>query len=212
MDFKTFVNALLHGTPIAILASAVAVIWQVAYTLSRDRFHDRQAKRELELEQQKFEQQRKLEELKFQYEQRRWREQLARDLAVKLVESRLDEYSKVWSYIEGVAKSQHEMGAFTPEVAKSIAEKIKAWRYSKGGLLAEETTRSAAMAFQNALWNYDGSDAAYRRIRRGRFLFRDAIRADMGLTEEIFQLAEKRQKVREELEKFQSELDIGHEE
>jgi hypothetical protein len=34
----------------------------------------------------------------------------------------------------------------------------------------------------------------------------------MGLTEEIFQLAEKRQKVREELEKFQSELDIGHEE
>jgi hypothetical protein len=212
MDLKTFLNTLIHGTPFAILAAAVGVLWQAAYVLSRDRIHDKQARRELNLEQQKFEHQRKLEDLRFQYEQRRWREQLACDLTVKLVEARLDEYSKVWSYVEGVSRSQHHIGAFTAEAAKSIAEKIKLWRYSKGGLLAEETTRSAAMAFQKALFSYDGSDAAYRRVRKGRFLFRDAIRADMGLTDDIFQIAEKRQKVREELNKLQSELGMGPDE
>jgi hypothetical protein len=210
MDLKTFVDMLMHGTPIAILAAAVGVLWQAAYALIRDRIHDKQGQREMRLEQQKFDHQRTLEDLKFVYEQQRWREQLARELTMKLVEARLEEYSKVWSYVQGVAKSQHRAGVFTTEAAKDIAEKVKAWRYSKGGLLAEETTRSAAMAFQKALFDYDGSEAAYRRIRSGRSIFRDAIRADMGLTGDIFQRAEERfQKVRQELNKLESELGIG---
>lgn len=37
MDFRLFVDALLTGTPFAILIAAVGVIWQVVYTCSRDR-------------------------------------------------------------------------------------------------------------------------------------------------------------------------------
>jgi len=206
MDFKTFIDTLLTGTPIAILAAIVGVLLQAMYVLSRDRIHDRQAERELKLEQQKFEHQKELEKMKFEYEQRQWREQLAREITVRLVEARLDEYSKVWSFAEGVAKNQHEKGALTPKATKAIARKIKRWRYSKGGLLAEEITRDAAFEFQRALWEYDGSVEAYTRIRRARNIFRDAIRADTGLSEAIYQVTEARQKVREELKELQSKL------
>lgn len=209
MDVKSFTDALIHGTPIAVLAAAVGVLWQAAYALLRDRIHDKQAQRELQLEQRKFDHQHKLEDLKFAYEQQRWREQLARELTLKLVDARLDEYSRVWSYVRGVAQSEMRKGIFTADVAKDLAEKVQAWRFSKGGLLAEETTRSAAMAFQKALWGYDGSARAYRRVRRGRFILRDAIRADMGLSGDIFQRAEERfQKVRHELDRLESELGI----
>jgi hypothetical protein len=84
MDLKTFIDALIHGTPIAILAAAVGVLWQTAYALIRDRIHDKQLQSELRLEQQKFDHQQKLEDLKFEYEKQRWREQLARELTMKL--------------------------------------------------------------------------------------------------------------------------------
>jgi hypothetical protein len=207
MDLKALIDAVMHGTPFAILAACVGVVWQAAYAFFRDRIHDKQSQREMTLELQKFEYQKKLEDLKFAYEQERWREQLARELTTKLVDARLDEYSKVWSHVQGVAKGQ----PLTIEAAKAIAGNVKDWRYSKGGLLAEETTRSAAMAFQTALWDFDGSGASYHRVRSGRRIFRDAIRADMGLTGDIFQRAEARfQKVRQDLIKLQSELGIEH--
>jgi hypothetical protein len=209
MDIKSFVDALIHGTPIAVLVAAVGVLWQTAYALLRDRIHDKQAERELQLEQRKFDHQRNLEDLKFTYEQQQWREQLARELTMKLVDARLDEYSRIWSHVRSIAQSAMQSGTFTPEVAKELADKVQAWRFSKGGLLAEETTRGAVYALQTALWDYDGSVDSFHRVRRGRFVLRDAIRADIGLTADVFQRAEERfQNVRHELDKLRSELGI----
>jgi predicted oxidoreductase len=199
MDVKPFIDVLIHGTPIAVLAALVGVLWQTTYALLRDRIHDKQAQRELELEQQKFD-----------HQQQQWREQLALELTMKLVDARLDEYSRIWSYVRVVAWSGMEQGTFTPEVAKDLADKVQAWRFSKGGLLAEETTRGAVYAFQRALWDYDGSVDSFHRVRQGRFVLRDAIRADIGLTGDVFQRAEERfQKVRHELDKLESELGIA---
>jgi hypothetical protein len=209
MDIKSFTDVLIHGTPIAVLAAAVGLVWQTAYALLRDRIHDKQAQRELELEQQKFDHERKLEDLRFTYEQQQWREQLARELTIKLVDARLDEYSRIWSYVRVVARSAIQNGTFTPAVAKELAERVQAWRFSKGGLLAEETTRGAVYAFQRALWDYDGSVDSFHRVRQGRFVLRDAIRADLGLTGDVFQRAEERfQKVRHELDRLESALGI----
>jgi hypothetical protein len=210
MDLKSFTDVFIHGTPIAVLAALVGVLWQTTYALLRDRIHDKQAQRELQLEEQKFEQQRKLEDLKFTYEKQQWREQLARELTMKLVDARLDEYSRIWSYVRVVARSGMDRGTFTPEVAKDLADKVQAWRFSKGGLLAEETTRGAVYAFQRALWDYDGTVDSFHRVRQGRFVLRDAIRADIGLTGDVFQRAEERfQKVRHDLDKLESELGIA---
>src|SRR5579862_1868970 len=210
MDIKSFTDVLMHGTPIAVLVAAVGLLWQTAYALLRDRIHDKQAQRELQLEQRKFDHQHKLEDLKFTYEQQQWREQLARELTMKLVDARLVEYSKIWSYVRVVAQSAMQNGTFTPEVAKELADKVQAWRFSKGGLLAEETTRGAVYALQRALWDFDGSVDSFHRVRHGRFVLRDAIRADIGLTGDVFERAQERfQKVRSELDKFESELGIG---
>jgi len=131
----------------------------------------------------------------------------SRELTVKLVDARLDEYSKLWSYVRHVARSGLLNGTFTPAVAKDLANTVQAWRFSKGGLLAEETTRSAAYELQTALWDYDGTADSFHRVRRVRFVLRDAIRADIGLTGDVFQRAEERfQKVQHELEKLKSEL------
>jgi len=210
MDIKSFIDALIHGTPIAILAALVGALWQTTYSLLRDRAHDKQAQRELHLEQRKFDHQRKLEDLKFTYEQQQWREQLARELTMKLVDARVDEYSRLWTCIRVVAVSRRQSGDFTPAVARDLADKVQAWRFSKGGLLAEETMRGAVYAFQRALWDYDGTLDSFHRVRRGRFVLRDAIRADIGLTGDVFQRTEERfQKVRNELDKLESELGIG---
>ena len=74
MDFQLFIDALLTGTPVAILVALVGIVWQAIYTRSRDKVHDEQIQRELKLEDQKFKHQREIEELKFGYEQLRWRE------------------------------------------------------------------------------------------------------------------------------------------
>jgi uncharacterized membrane-anchored protein YhcB (DUF1043 family) len=215
MDFKLFVDALLTGTPLAILAALVGIIWQAIYVRSRDKLHDGQIRRELELENIKFEYQKELETLKFEYEKRRWREELAMEVTMKIVEVRIEEYSKVWSYIEGIAS--HKLGEreINPLITKKLAEKIKDWRYSKGGLLAEGTTRDSSFALQTALWKYDGSEESYSRMRVARGIFRDAIRADIGLGEDIrgqtiFEAIEKRQKIREELEQLKLKLGINN--
>ena len=213
MDFKLFIDTLLTGTPIAILAALVGILWQAIYTRSRDRLHDEQIKRELELERQKFEYQKQLEVIRFEYEQRRWREELAREITVKLVEARFSEYTEVWSFVESISAS-HQMGGLTTETTKALAEKIKHWRYSKGGLLAEETTRDVAYVFQTALWEYDGSKESYRRMRQARRIFLEALRADTGLGENvtgqtIYEATEKRQKIHQELEELKTKLGIS---
>ena len=167
MDFKLFVDTLMKGTPLAILAALVGVIWQAVYVRSRDKHHDDQARREQDLELKKFahqneldklrfEHQKELETLRFEYDKRRWREELAKEIALKLVDTRSGEYAAIWSHIESVASNRQQLGELTPEVTKALAGRIKAWRYGKGALVAKETTRDAAMTFQKALWNYDG--------------------------------------------------------
>ena len=212
MDFQLVIDAFLTGTPVAILVALVGIVWQAIYTHSRDKAHDEQVKRELKLEDQKFNHQQEIEKLKFGYEQLRWREELAREIALKHVEVRLEEYTKAWSYIEEIARNQLDTGKLTPETTKEIAQQIKNWRYSKGGLIAEEITRDAAFALQRALWEYDGSKVAYSRVRRARKIFRDALRADTGIGEvagqSIIILTEGRQKIREELIKLQTTLGI----
>ncbi len=224
MDFKSFVEALLTGTPSAILVTLVGVIWQVVYVHSRDKLRDEQARRELNLELQKFEHQEKLdkrrfehqkelETLRFEYEQRKWREELAKEISVKLVDIRAGEYATIWSQIESIAANKQESGKLTPEVTRALSEKVKAWRYSKGALVAEETTRDAAMAFQKALWDYDGS-RTYRQMRKARRLFRNAMRADLGVGENIegktiIEITEQRNKIKKELQALQADLNIS---
>jgi hypothetical protein len=217
MDFKLFVDSLLTGTPLAILAALVGVIWQALYVRSRDRLHDEQIRREMDIERRKFEHQKELEVLRFEYEQRRWREELARDITVKIVESRIEEYSKVWSYIESVAKFHFDMGNFTIDSARKVAQNLKDWRYGKGGLLAEATTREATYTLQTALFKYDETKESFKSIRRARSIFRDALRADIGLGENvkgqtIFESIEERQKIRNELAELQSKLGIDFQE
>src|SRR5580704_17064566 len=105
MDFvRSLTDALAKGTPWAVLIAAVGALWQIIYVYSRDRSNDRRSKAAADLEGAKFEYQKSIEELKFSYEQRRWREQLATQLALKHVETRLTEYSSLWSRVEIVAK------------------------------------------------------------------------------------------------------------
>jgi hypothetical protein len=68
--------------------------------------------------------------------------------------------------------------------ARELATDVKNWRYSIGGLLAEPTTRGAAYAFQQAVWNFDGTKESYRDIRTARRVLRDALRFDMGVSED----------------------------
>ena len=203
LDVKLFVDTWSKGAPFATVVAGLAVVWDLVHTYLRERSQDKQAKQELALEVQKFNHQQQLEEKKFEYEKSRWREQLAREITVRLVEVRLDEYSQVWSHLQGIAESKRRELA---QSTKEIAERIQQWRYSKGGLLAEEITRDAAYVLQQALWDYDGSEIAWRRILDARHIFRDAIRADIGLTEAIFQVTEDRQKVRQALDRFKAKL------
>ncbi len=188
MDFKPFVDALLTGTPLAILAAMVGVLWQVVYVYNRDKLHDEQAKRETELESQKysnqlelekkrFEHQKQLEDLKFEYEQKRWIEEVSRDLTVKLVEIRIKTSVELWALFQDIAINRLEAGTLSPKITKEIAEKVKKWRYDTGGFLAEETTRDASFAFQTALWEYNGSEDSFWSLRRARNIFRAALRA-----------------------------------
>jgi hypothetical protein len=213
VDFKILVETLIKGTPLAVLIAAIGVLWQLVYTYNRDKVHERKSKRESDLEARKFEYQKAIEVQRFEYEKRRWREQLSLQLTLKHVDARLEEYAKAWSYVEGVAKHRLKDGGLTPEDTMRVATDIKNWRYSKGGLLAQETTRDAAYAFQRALWGYDGSNDAYWRIRFARKLFRDALRADAGIGENmagetIFDAAEKMQKIKADLHELEQKLGI----
>jgi hypothetical protein len=214
MDFKPFIDAILTGTPLAILAAAVGVIWQMLYTRSRDRLQESQIDQELRLAEQQFKNGKRLEKIKFEYEQRQWREGLAQELTVRLFEARVDNYVEIWRGIEVLSTSKKDK--LTPEAARKLAEKIQSWRYAKGGFLAENTTRDAAYLLQKALWQYDTSSRSYKQLRKVRRLFRDALRADLGLGEyatgqTIYDKTSARQKIRDEIEEIKTQMDIKKE-
>lgn len=218
MDFKVLVDALIKGTPWAILIALVGAIWQTIYIYSRDKAHDKHAKLLYGLEREKLENQKELDKEKFEsqrllaeYEQRKWREQLSTQIILKQFDARLAEYTQLWAVVETAARHRFRENILTPELAKNAATNIRSWRYAKGGLLAEETTREAAYLFQTALWNFDGSNEAYQRIRDSRKLLRSALRADIGLGEDaqgnsIFDAAERRQKILAELSILRKDL------
>jgi hypothetical protein len=210
MDFGLLVNTLLTGTPIAILVAVVGLIWQAFYVRSRNKLQDQQMKREIELEERKFEHNKKLEELRFEYEQRRWRESLGKELILKLLTERIESYTRLWQIMEGVSTSKTEV---KPNVTRAMAEDVLKWRYGKGGLLAEDVTRDAVFAFQQALWDYDGLKQKYHVIRRARKIVLISMRADLGLGEDIsgqsiYKIAEKRQNIGTELATIQAQLGI----
>jgi hypothetical protein len=214
MDFvRSLTDALAKGTPWAVLIAAVGALWQIIYVYSRDRSNDRRSKAAADLEGAKFEYQKSIEELKFSYEQRRWREQLATQLALKHVETRLTEYSSLWSRVEIVAKHRMNSGKLTPNLTQGLAEEVRRWRYSTGGLLAENTTRDAVYTFQQAVWDYDQTSESYKRIRAARRILRDALRSDMGVSEDmsgksIIDVAAERQRIRSDLTSLQAKLGI----
>lgn len=60
MNFEPFIDALLTGTPVAILAAAVGLVWQILYTRSRDKLQSDQWEREQQLQEQRFEHEKNL--------------------------------------------------------------------------------------------------------------------------------------------------------
>jgi len=223
MDLSTLGNTLQTGIPIAILVTIIGIIWQYTYRRSRDKLQDTQQKRanalEQErfkrasaLEQEKFNHQKALEELRFEYEQRRWREELGREMMIKLLEERLTAYTQLWGYIELAAKS--ELADLTIEKAHSTAREVHKWRYDKGGLLAEDITRDAVREFQQALWRYDGSRESSRPVRAARSFVLRSLRADLGLGknvsgQSIYQIVGERQEIGKELEEIRATTGEG---
>ena len=88
--------------------------------------------------------------------------------------------------MEIVAHNRMQSGELTQSAARELATHVENWRFSTGGLLAEPTTREAAYAFQRVLGNYDGTRENYRRIRAARKILRDALRAEIGVSEDTF--------------------------
>jgi hypothetical protein len=227
LDFKPIVDALIKSAPTAVYVALVGILWQIVYAIVKDRLARKEALEKLKLETERFafqskaetlrfEHQRTLEKEKFEYEKLKWREQLSLELAKRHLDARLKTYPPLWGLVRAVARHSERSGALTPDESKALAKEIEAWRYSKGGLLAEETTRDAALALQSALWKYNSTSEGFVKIRRARRLVRASLRADMGLGansegENIFDATAARQHIAEELAALQRQLDIRRE-
>lgn len=225
-DFKPIVQALINGAPTAVYVALVGIIWQIVYALVKDYLARKEASAKLKLESEKFAFQSKVETLRFQhqrnlegqkfaYEKLKWREVLALELAKRHLDARLEAYPPLWNLVRAVARHTERSGDLTPDQCKDIAKEIEAWRYSKGGLLAEDTTRDAALVLQSALWRYDKTSSAFDRVRQARRLVRAALRADMGLGANsegltIFDDTAARQRIAE-LTTLQQDLEIERE-
>jgi hypothetical protein len=219
INFTTVLKVLQTGTPIAVLVTIVGLVWHFAYTYSRDKSRDEQARQQRELEREKFDHQKKLEREKFDhqaqlekqrfdYEKQRWREELGRDIMVKLLAERVEAYEQLWKHIEvaSISRNEDPTSQEAKETARKTATEIRKWRYGKGGLLAEDITRDAIYRFQQALWAYDGSEKSYRAMRQARKLVVRSLRSDLGLGEDasgrtIFEISAARQAQKEALEK-----------
>lgn len=180
-DFKPIVDALIKDAPFAAYVALIGIVWQVLYALSKDWLARRESAQKAALEQRRFEHQEKLEKLKLDYELKRWREHVTLEFAKRQLDARLAEYPALWALAQVTAKHNQGSTKMTPEKCRQVSDQIELWRYGKGGLLAEEETRDAAIALQAALWNFDGTTQAFQRVRDARRLVRQALRADMGL-------------------------------
>jgi hypothetical protein len=123
-------------------------------------------------------------------------------------------YSSLWSRVDVIAQNRMRSGELTQAVARELANHVRNWRYATGGLLAEPTTRDAAYAFQQAAWAYDGTPESYWRIRVARTILRDALRADMGVSDDIsgkslIDTAAERQRIKSKLTGLESRLGIS---
>lgn len=224
VDFKILIDSVLKSAPWAILFAVVGVIWQLVYIYHRDKTRDKQKQIELDLakgknelekglESEKFKHQKAIEMLRFQYEQLRWKEQFLIQSNMKLIDARIEEYSKLWQELQPIAIHRKKDGKLTNEVARNVANSIMQWRYAKGGLLDSDNARTAAHILQTKLWHYDDSDAEYAMIREARKEVRYAIRSDMGLGttlegEHILDVAEKHAKIVSDLDKTKQELGV----
>jgi hypothetical protein len=224
-DLRPIIDALTKNASVTVIYIAlIGIVWQVTYAIVKDILTQKDAKLkqrlesakfefEQKIENQKFEHQRQIETVKFEYEKLKWREQLALELAKCHLDARLQEYPALWILARAFANHKESSGKLTPEKCQSIASEIEVWRYSKGGLLAEETTRSAAVTLQTALWKYDSSPEAFNRIRQARRLVRASLRADMGLGSDsegqtIFDATAERHRIIQQLEPLQVKLGL----
>jgi hypothetical protein len=191
-DFKLIIDALIKGAPTALYIALVGIVWQIVYAFVKDFLAHKEAVQKLKLESDKFDFQSKVEKLRFEhqrdldkqrfdYEKLKWREQLSLEIVKRHLDARLEVYHSLWTLIRSVARHTERSGELTPDQCKAIATEIEGWRYGIGGLLAEETTRDAALALQTALWKYDSTPAGFSKVRQARGLLRDALRADLGL-------------------------------
>jgi hypothetical protein len=186
MGLNILVESIEKGIPTLIIISALFVIWQLISSYARDRSEEKKFEFNKNLENKKFEHRQKIERLRFAYEQLRWREQLSLQLSMKLVDARLAEYSALWSKLRAVVRYNFKAGDLTPAITQHLAGEVEAWRYSTGGILADNTTRKVVLELQTALWHYDGSKEAYSRIETARNNSRAALRADMGIEDDPF--------------------------
>jgi hypothetical protein len=214
-DFKPVIDALIHGesAALAVYVALIGVLWQIVYAIVKDRLARKDAAERFRLESEKFasqskldlarfEHERGLENQKFEYDKLKWRETLSLEVAKRLLDARLEAYPPIWELVRAVARHTQRSDELHPDRCKALAQDVETWRYGKGGLLAEDTTRDAALALQSALWEYDGSPEGYRKVRLARRLVRKALRADMGLGSEgqdIFYQTAVRQRIAQEL-------------
>jgi hypothetical protein len=156
-----------------------------------------------------------LEKERFDHERQKWREELSNQVTLKLLETRLTEYSSLWSRIELVARHRMSSGDLTQNLARELASDVRKWRYSTGGLLAEPITRDAAFAFQQALWDLMGLRKATGAFAMREGILRDALRADMGVHEvfgrALIDQAADRARTKADLAKLQDRLGISPE-
>jgi hypothetical protein len=223
-EFGPLVDVLRTGTPIAVLVTLVGYVWQGLYTHNRNKLQDAQQERTLALqdaqhnrtlalEREKFKHQKDLESQRFEYEKDRWREELGREMMIKLLDERVTAYADLWGLIEFASSSNKERDKAT---ARHIAGEVREWRYGKGNLLAEDITRDAVYEFQKALWSYDPDyEPSYQKMRDARKLVLRSLRADLGLGknvsgETIYEILAARQAIGQELdEKFPTDGERG---
>jgi hypothetical protein len=194
MGIELFVRSLLITLPIAVFTAGAGLCLLILYFRNRERLLRQDARSALELEQQKFANQRELELLRDKNERQRIRDEHNRKMAMVMRNERIQAYVHIWKIIADIPQTRAEL---KPESAKAMAARIRAWRLDKGGLLSDDLTRDVVLATQQALSEYANSEQAFTLVRRMRRLLRFTLRVDLGLGESGGVLGEALDKERE---------------